>query len=198
MLRYHAKSLFRDLIAALRRDGPWFEVRYHALSLWSDLIHPARCVVYGVRNLYAYFPLIWHDRDWDYSSMLDLWELKFNRMAHNHLVYGHHVGNEETARQLRVCAQLCARIRDDNYADVDQERHDKKWGKMKMVSLPKDDPKQGYVRTRFIRQRAETDKERKQETKEFLAYVKKAEKQRMADLKYLGDTIAKFTLHWWD
>jgi hypothetical protein len=198
MVRYHVKSLFRDLYAALRRQGPWFEVRYHALSLWSDLIHPIRCVLYGLRNLYAYAPLIWHDRDWDHSYMLSLWELKFQRMARHHLLYGNHVGNEEMAQQLRVCAQLCARIRDDEYADTAQAVHDKKWGRMKMVSLPKDDPKQGYTRTRFIRQRVETDKEREQERKEFMAYVKKAERQQAADLRYLGNIIAKYCLHWWD
>jgi hypothetical protein len=198
MIRYHLKSLFRYFYAAIRGKGPWFEAKYAFFSLWSDLYHPIRCVVYGMRNLYAYFPLIWHDRDWDYSCMLDLWELKFKRMAHQHLVYGNHVGHEEMAQQLRMCAQLCARIRDDEYADAAGEAHDKKWGKMKIVFLPKDDPNQGYVRCRIIRQRVENDKETAQERKEFMAYIKKAEQRRVDDLKLLGDTIATYCLHWWD
>ena len=198
MLRYHAKSLFRDFFAALRGKMPWFEVRYHAYSLWSDLINPARQFVYGVRNLCAYLPIIWHDRDWDYSSMLSLWELKFQRMAYLFEHYGHHVGDKEQARNLRVCAKLCERIREDNYADVDQERHDEKWGKMKMVSLPKRNPEARSVRTRFIREGVDNDATEKREREEFMRYYKHAEQQRVNDLKYLGEIIATYTLHWWD
>jgi hypothetical protein len=198
MFRYHAKSLFRDLNAAIRGKGPWFEVKYHVHSIWSDLVHPFRVVRYGLENLYAYVPLIWHDRDWDYSFMLSLWELKFRRMAHQHLVYGHHVDHEKMARQLRVCAELCARIRDDKYADAAGEKHDKKWGEMKMVTLPKRNPNACSVGTRFIREFAETDKEREQERKEFMRYIRHAEQQRANDLKLLGDTIAKNCLNWWD
>jgi hypothetical protein len=198
MVRYHAKSLFRDFLLALRRKGPWFEVSYHAHSLWSEFVHPARRVVYGVRNLFAYLPIIWHDRDWDYSCMLDLWEFKFKRMAHLFEHYGHHVGDKEQARNLRMCAQLCARIRDDEYADIAQKAHDEKWGKMKMVSLPKRDPNVRSVRTRFIREGVFNDATEKQEREEFSAYFKKAEQQRANDLKYLGEIIATYTLHWWD
>jgi hypothetical protein len=198
MFAYHVKSFFRDLVAAIRGDGPWFEVRYHWASIWSEIFHPFRAFWYGLENLYAYLPIIWLDRDWDYAYMLTLWELKFRRMARNHLLYGNHLRHEEVAQELRVCAQLCARIRDDNYADAGQEAHDKKWGRAEMVILPKDDPKQPYVRTRFIRERVETDAEAAQEREEFLRYVKHAEQQREADLKYLGNLIATRTLCWWD
>lgn len=195
MVCYHAKSLFRDLYAALCGKGPWFEAKYHFFALWSDLYHPIRCVVYGIRNLYAYFPLIWHDRDWDYSCMLDLWELKFQRMAHQHLVYGNHVGHVEMARQLRMCAQLCARIRDDNYAEADAEAHDKKWGESHHVFLPTG---HGTSEWRTARLNVRNDRDKENERKEFMAYINKAEQQRANDLKLLGDTIATYCLHWWD
>lgn len=198
MIRYHVKSLFRGLYAALRRKGSWFEVRYHARAIWSDVIHPIRCLVYGLRNLFAYFPIIWHDRDWDYSSMLTLWEKKFSRMAYLFEHYGHHLDDDKRARQLRVCAALCARIRDDKYHDADQERHDKKWGKSVWVTLPKRDPKARSVETRFIRAGVRCDADAKLESEEFRRWIKKGDAMRQADIVALTSIVNKNLLGWWD
>lgn len=198
MVCHYAKSLFRDFFAALRGKTPWYEVRYSAYRLWSDLIHPARRVVYGVRNIYAYFPLIWRDCDWDNSPMFLMWELKFRRMAHQHLVHGNHTNHVSVARTLRVCAALCKRIREDDYADVDENTHDKKWGKSKMVTLPLDNPDARSVEVRFIRKDVRNDADEKAEREEFRRYIAHADKQRENDLKYLGKLIAGKALHWWD
>lgn len=196
MIRYHVKALFRDLYAAMRGKGPWFEAKYHALSVWDDFIHPARCVLYGLRNLYAYAPLIWHDRDWDYSSMLDLWELKFRRMAHQHLVYGNHVGHEEMARTLRVAASLCQRIREDNYADADHERHAKRWGQLGHYSMETENPR--LHRMEFFFPKAYTKDEIKLADETWHRYMRHAEAQKVRDIKYLTFLVNKHLLRWWD
>lgn len=154
-----------------------------------------RNIKYGYRNLYVYVPVIWRDRDWDYSSMLSLWELKFKRMAHQHLVYGHHIGNERTARKLRVAAALCSRIREDDYCEWDRKQHDEKWGKPEMVFL---DTNHNCSEMRFVRLNVRNDKDSALELEEFRRYMKHAEHQKSADIEYLTNMIRKDLLTWWD
>jgi hypothetical protein len=73
---------------------------------------------YGIRNLIRWFPLIWRDRDWDYCYLADLMRFKMLRMADLQRRWGHHVGAERHARQLRICAALCQRISEDNYIQM--------------------------------------------------------------------------------
>lgn len=195
MVRYHAKSLFRDLYVALRRRGSWSEVRYHVLSLWSDLIHPARCVLYGCRNLYAYVPLIWHDRDWDHVYLLVLWEKKFARMASEHEFRGHCVESPQKAAQLREAAALCHRVRMDEYADPPLEAHDKKWGKSHHVFLPTGHGTQVW---RVARLNVRNDRDKENERREFMRIITAGERQKAADVTRLALLIRKHLLKWWD
>jgi hypothetical protein len=195
MFAYHLKSLFRDLAAALRGDGPWFEARYHWSSLVHEVIHPFRAFWYGCVNLYHYIPIIWYDRDWDHHYMFVLWEKKFARMAYLFEHYGHHVGDKETAQRLRVCASLCRRILDDDYAEVLRAEHDKKWGKGEF----RFEPSGHRTSTLHIdRVNVLTPEDEKLEREEFVRIMKHGEHQRANDLKYLCETVATYAFGWWD
>lgn len=164
--------------------------------MWTELTWPFRWTKYGLQNVWAYFPLIWRDRDWDYCFMLDLWELKFRRMAHLQATYGNGVLAHRYARQLRVAAALCKRISEDKYADFDRERHTAKWGRLKHSTEPTDTP---YLRKMVLAyENVRTPEEDNQATDELRRFVKQAEKQRENDLAYLCNLIDRKMLHWWD
>jgi hypothetical protein len=152
----------------------------------------------GLSNLWAYLPIIWQDRDWDHAYLLDLWEFKFRRMARMHLEHGNAVGSEKIGKQLLLCAELCVRIREDKYDDVDTDAHDKKWGKPKLVFFPKENADSSYREIRFIRSRVKTDADAKQELEESQRYTRHAQQQRINDLKYLSGLISDNLLNWWD
>jgi hypothetical protein len=73
-------------------------------------------IPYGFGNLIEWLPIIWRDRDYDSAYLLRVMEFKFSRMAE---VFdnGHHVGHERDARRVRVCAAICRRMIDDDYAE---------------------------------------------------------------------------------
>ena len=69
----------------------------------------------GVRNLIRWAPVIWHDRDWDRDYALALLERKLRFMAEHLDDFGHHVGSDRDANRMRICAEICRRIRADRY-----------------------------------------------------------------------------------
>lgn len=82
---------------------------------WDNLTLPFRKVKYGLRNLWDYFPLIWHDRDWDWEYLAILMEFKITRMANSIEKYGHHMRAAEDVKNMRMCAYLLRRIIEDDY-----------------------------------------------------------------------------------
>lgn len=82
--------------------------------MWLDLTT-------GVNNILRWSSVIWFDADYDWIFLNTILEYKFKRMA-KVLEHGHLANGERYARQLRVCAALCSRMRDDNgyYENADK------------------------------------------------------------------------------
>lgn len=78
-------------------------------SNWGDLI-------WGVRNVMRWIPVIWFDADWDYAYLLDIMAYKFRRMAEWHERAQIIADWEKVARQCRTCAVLCERMSAGNYS----------------------------------------------------------------------------------
>lgn len=72
-------------------------------------------VKYGIRNLWVYAPVIWRTREWDHAYLLELMEFKLRRMAVSIGGNGNAVNSNRKGRQLLVAAELCRRIRMDDY-----------------------------------------------------------------------------------
>jgi hypothetical protein len=72
-------------------------------------------VTAGLRNCWRYLPLIWRDRDFDFSYLLSLMETKLRRMSVAIGDEGHLVKADRSGKQLRICAELCRRINEDRY-----------------------------------------------------------------------------------
>jgi hypothetical protein len=72
-----------------------------------------RRIKYGVRNIVAYWPVIWSDRDWDHVYIARLLAFKLRRMQRAFEKHGHHVGSEHDARRMAICAFVLEREADD-------------------------------------------------------------------------------------
>ena len=193
----HTKWFFRALYHYLRGKEEGFEVRY-AFRRWiDDYCSPFRQFGYGCQNLWHYLPLIWRDRDWDYTYMLALWEKKFERMADLHKKYGHHVGTEVTVKQLRMARLLCRRIQAQNYTRIPREHHAARWGRPTLSSKPCKENSRlhelelGYTNPLTATELAQADWESSQ-------IHKYGEYMLEQDIRLLTELVQKYIRHWWD
>lgn len=77
-------------------------------SMWSDITQ-------GISNIIRWIPVIWFDRDWDWSHLARVMEFKLSAMAKLEETYGHHVGSKRDAQRMRVCVTLLKRLQADEY-----------------------------------------------------------------------------------
>lgn len=74
----------------------------------------------GVRNIFRFLPVVWHDQNHDGAFLLRLIEHKLTMMES---VHGGHVGDEEQRRDMRVAIELCRRLAEEHV----YSGHDKDW-----------------------------------------------------------------------
>lgn len=93
-----------------------FRVPYRWLprTFFKNVSHIYHDIVCGFRNIFRWIPVIWFDRDWDYSDLLEVMEFKLKRMS-KCLENGHLLNSPRYARQTQIAALLCKRIREDDY-----------------------------------------------------------------------------------
>jgi len=92
------KSIFRVMIKIIR----------HFLHLDS--------LIYGIKNLYHWFPLIWQDRQWDQSYLFEILRLKLSLMEkYFDSDFLLPTDNKKQAKRMRICRLLIERILIDDY-----------------------------------------------------------------------------------
>lgn len=102
----------------------WEKVRTPVERLLSKLYDWAESryynTLYGIRNCVQYFPVVWRDRDWDYSSMMVLWEFKFKRMLDCFGACEYHAihAGKKHRRRLTAAKECCRRLAGDDYNKV--------------------------------------------------------------------------------
>ena len=106
------------------------KLMYQLHRLWTDISYPFRRVVWGIKNLWKWFPIIWNDRDWDhaYIEYLLLTKLQsmYNRFSDPHKTYvdwnTKHAA--KALKALRICITILERRRSSFYVglwDSDKE-----------------------------------------------------------------------------
>lgn len=140
----------------------------------------------GVKNLWVYRKLIWQTADWDYAYLLELMEFKLRRMD-DAIGNGCLLHRERKAKQMRVCAELCRRIRkDEYYANLTGPVKYNSWTTpceyRDAVQLHIEGYRNGVLMTAS-------------EARRFYAM---AERNRKNDIEYLFLVMRKHLLEWWD
>ena len=89
-----------------------------------------RQIIRGIRNLIAFAPLIWRDRDFDYSYLLEMLVFKLHRMV---AAFGCDesvsLDADELAKDLKLCHDALAHVLEDDYRTEELAAHQQKWGK---------------------------------------------------------------------
>ena len=141
-----------------------------------------------------WFPIIWKDRDFDYCYFLSMMKFKLEQMEtffRSDNTWSMGVG--KTADEIKRCILLLDRIIEDDYGSYDV--HDKKWGEMKMDFKAARD---GLSEMVITRPNVITDKDKKQESKEWKRCMEHEEMLKKQDMKYLFELMEKNLKGWWD
>jgi len=169
-----------------------FEDLYYKI----ERISPIRNIKYGIKNLIKWFVVIWNDRNWDFFFIWVILHKKLELMEKEIRNNGHHVNHIRDAEQIKLCVNLLKRLIDDDYHENVFKNHDKKWGQSHMKWEPTKDPE--LTSLHIIRDNANTDEEKEQETKEFRILGSKVEQLKQQDINYLFDYMKKHIQCWWD
>lgn len=121
---------------------PIFKTPYRWLpsTINRNISHAVYDIRHGIVNSFRWIPVIWFDHDYDWGFLNTILIYKLERMAKT-MENGHLMNCERRARQLRICATLCRRLRDEPYYDIAEMRHPGKgkfWAKM-VADLGKQD-----------------------------------------------------------
>jgi hypothetical protein len=84
--------------------------RWLPRTIWPNVSYGWWYFWNGVRNLFRYAPVVWHQQ---YSSSADLLLLLERRLRLQAERHGGHVGDEKQKRDMLICAELCRRLADD-------------------------------------------------------------------------------------
>lgn len=79
-------------------------------------------LIYGIRNLFVWFKIVWKDRDWDDYFIYYLLRFKLNKMQKAFDKYSLHVSKERKVKQIKTVVALLDRLIENDYACVEYEK----------------------------------------------------------------------------
>ena len=132
-----------------------------------------------LRNLWLFRKALWGYRSWDYHGMFQFMETCARDMSRCHKEHGHLMRSEETAKELKVFAELLHRINEDTYTDDKIE--------LKKTS------ERGLFGGYGFEQKPDTLPAYK--SKSFYKIIASNKKN---DLELIGKMLARKSLSWWN
>lgn len=152
-------------------------------------------IKYGIINLIQWLPIVWNDRDWDHDYLMKLLEFKLLKKERLFRKYGNHLDSNKHANQLKKCAEILKRLREDNYVLDEFIEHDKKWGEL-IISSNKINEE--FSELIFNRKNVITKEDIVNEQLESKICIENGYKNQKSDLKELFRIIQDNILSWWD
>lgn len=121
-----------DIEAILKKykyDQRWYEI------VWSNIgyfFNNIRCNIEsffcGVSNIVKFMPIIYKDRDYDWTYLTELMRFKIDNMRKFHATSAHYIGTEHNVKRLRVIAECLNRIANKDYSFEHYDKLEKKYG----------------------------------------------------------------------
>lgn len=204
MIAYSLKSFFRHLYYSIRTNEEWFEVKYDGWQVYHESTQPIRAVYYVFWRIWKYRSILWNDFDWDHNFLLAILELKFTNMMKYHRDHGITDSSPELVHELSECAEICHRLRENDYGKDLDELHEEKWGKTYSWFEPAEEygvdklGKPKMFAWHAERPNALTDEDKEQERQEHRNIWEIEEQRKKADLERLAELIRTRTEYWWD
>lgn len=154
----------------------------------------------NIKRFIRWFPIIWNDREFDYNYLLEVMKFKLEEMENFfRSKNAMSMYSEQRADEMRRCITTLDRMIKNDYSAFD--RHDKKWGEMKMDFKAANDEfdefdelsemviTRPFVFNEFLG---------KQERKEFMRCAEHEDMLVKQDMEYLFNQIKKHLKGWWD
>lgn len=82
---------------------------------WYVIKEKCLNVVYGIRNLIKWLPIIWKDRDWDWTFLMIILSFKLKNMSELHEKYSVYKDYKKRSHDLKTASILADRIADEEY-----------------------------------------------------------------------------------
>lgn len=154
-----------------------------------------RQLLWRVRRLLQWLPVIWRTRDFDYHCCLEIFSHSLGELERHLLEHNIHVGAEKDAKRIRYVRNMIKRHEDETATTMIYGIHDKRWGEAIPVFIPI--PNTVFSEWRTVRLHADTPEEQEKEIKEYRIMMKKAQRLEERDWNEIWDTIKKYGQHWW-
>jgi hypothetical protein len=148
----------------------------------------------GIRNLWRWKGIIWSDRNWDDTFLFRIMRHKLNLMYKDMNKYSHHLYVDDYLKTINKCILILDRLIDQEYSDNALYFHDKKWGEIKINTIPYNDE---YVKLDVYRPIARQKELEEQEIKEFQKWMKHSNYMEKQDIEFLFNTMKKHIRNWW-
>ena len=84
-------------------------------TILETIYHKPRRVYESIKRVVAWLPIIWKDRDWDYSWLLHIIRYKLQRMEDSMRKHSHHSSAERSANEIRTTKLTLDRLINDDY-----------------------------------------------------------------------------------
>ena len=156
-----------------------------------------------LERVWLWLPILWRDRNWDHSFILDVLEhkIKLTRLCIGK--YDRHTTVKEDCHNMRVAEILIRRIREDNYDEPFMVEHEAKWGKLDWNRWHKEEHDNILFDNKFskaglTRPGIKSQKDWDEENKEHLRIIKHSKYQKSQDYDYLFKHLKKHLERWWD
>jgi hypothetical protein len=158
-------------------------------------------VIYcNLKRIIRWIPVLWNDRDWDYSHIYRILRFKLLTVRENQIEFQQWVssnlednskiiesGEIRINRQLTVCIKLLERLIEDGYGLEEYRKHEEKWGK----HIYQNDGLMGK------REKVTTPELEAQEHTEVAKIFQDEDNARSADIKAFFKIFEKYHERWW-
>lgn len=165
--------------------------------MWGDIILYKIKSIYhniknGVRNIIRWFPTIWNDRNFDYTSIYWILYIKLKNMEEFFKSDNCWSScKERQAKELNIAKNLCKRLAENEYLENATFWHDQKYESRTFDEMFKPHPdKKGW--------KIYVDDKNKKRTESFERCCNHSNYMRKRDKRYLFKYIEKNIENWWD
>lgn len=139
----------------------------------------------SIKNIFKWFPIIWDDRDYDYSYLLILLQKKLEFMKKTFESESKYIDNNNIILEIESVIEKLDRIIEDNYCESDWDELHNNLGK----NSPIFNEDGSYYKIVF-----NGDAEYSNKVREL---CDKEQNLRNKDIEYVFNTIKEKILGWW-
>lgn len=133
-----------------------------------------------------------NSKDYDYSSVYEILELKLSRMIE---CFEKDKFHKIPLKKIKVVRELANRLHKQEYLDNSLKLHEIRWGEHYYKSIGEISKYEECFRSSF--KNVKNEMEEKQALKEYLALCRKSDRIELEEKNELFRLLSKYINHWW-